>query len=54
MHQADHTSHVIAVATGRVNVNVGGFHGRQSFTHYSGRGQAVAVKPMAADATQVT
>jgi len=25
--QADHTNHVIAVAAGRVNVNVGGLHG---------------------------
>jgi hypothetical protein len=28
MHQTDHASHVIAVAAGRVNVNLGGFHGR--------------------------
>ena len=27
MHQTDHTSHVIAVAAGRVNVNVDGLHG---------------------------
>ena len=27
MHQADHTSHVIAGEAGRVNADVGGFHG---------------------------
>jgi len=49
---------VIAGAAGRVNVDVDGSHGgtveRRLFTHYSGRGQAVAVKLMSADAPQVT
>ena len=58
MHQADHISHVIAGAAGRVNVDRGRVSWRtverKSFTHYSGRGQAVAVKLMSADAPQVT